>query len=135
VVHGVFGSAVVVGVGRCSERGLPGLYVHLRRHFLVGVSSGMVWPRRSLANLGRLWAGGALACAILELESVSWSSYLRLWRGLEARCIPSLPFFVGVDARRVLSLGWCELYCCPRGVVFVSWSLLALYRPSWPLLL
>jgi hypothetical protein len=42
------------------------------RHFLVNASSGMVRPRRLLANLGRLWAGGALACAILELESVSW---------------------------------------------------------------
>jgi hypothetical protein len=70
VVRGVFGSAVVVDVGRCSERGLPGRYVHLRRHFLVGVSFGMVRPRRPLANLRRLWAGGALACAILELKSV-----------------------------------------------------------------
>jgi hypothetical protein len=66
--------AVVVGVGRCSERGLLERYVHLRRHFLVGVSFGMVRPRRPLANLGRLWAGGALACAILELEPVLWSS-------------------------------------------------------------
>jgi hypothetical protein len=70
VVRGVFGSAVVVGVGRCSECGLLGRYVHLRRHFLVGVSFGMVQSRRQLANLGRLWAGDALACAILELESV-----------------------------------------------------------------
>jgi hypothetical protein len=74
VFRGVFGTAVVVGVGRCSERGLPGRYVHPWRHFLVGVSSGMVRPRRPLANLGRLWAGGALACAILELKSVLWSS-------------------------------------------------------------
>jgi hypothetical protein len=74
VVRGVFGSAAVVGVGRWSEHGLSGRYVHLRRHFLVGVSSGMVRPCRPLAYLGRLWAGGALACAILELESVSWSS-------------------------------------------------------------
>jgi hypothetical protein len=56
VVRGVFGTAVVVGVGRCSERGLPRRYVHLRRHFLVGVSSGMVRPHRLVANLGRLWA-------------------------------------------------------------------------------
>jgi hypothetical protein len=74
VARGVFGLPVVVGVGRCSERGLPGRYVHLRRHFLIDVSSDMVRLRRPLANLGRLWAGGALACAILELESVSWSS-------------------------------------------------------------
>jgi hypothetical protein len=73
VARGVFGLPVVVGVGRCSERGLPGRYVHLRRHFLIDVSSSMVRPRRPLANLGRLWVGG-LACAILELESVSWSS-------------------------------------------------------------
>jgi hypothetical protein len=52
VVRGVFGSAVVVGVGRCSERGLPGRYVHLRRHFLVGISSGMVRPAVRLPILG-----------------------------------------------------------------------------------
>jgi hypothetical protein len=72
VVRGVFSTPDIVGVGRCSERGLSGRYVHLRRHFLVDASSGMVRPRRPLANLGRLWAGGVLACAILELESVSW---------------------------------------------------------------
>jgi hypothetical protein len=72
VVRGVFGTPDIVGVSRCLERGLPGRYVHLRRHFLVGASSGMVRPRRLLANLGRLWVGGALASAILELESVSW---------------------------------------------------------------
>jgi hypothetical protein len=70
VVCGVFGSAVVVSVGRSSECGLRGCYVHLRRHFLVDVLSDMVRPRRPLANLGRLWASGALACAILELELV-----------------------------------------------------------------
>jgi hypothetical protein len=66
--------AVVVGVDRCSERGLLGCYVHPWWHFLVGVSSGMVRPYRPLANLGRLWAGGVLAFAILQLKSVSWSS-------------------------------------------------------------
>jgi hypothetical protein len=65
---------VVVGVDRCTECGLLGLYVHLWRHFLIDVSSGMVRPRHPLAILGSLWAGGVLACAILELESVSWSS-------------------------------------------------------------
>jgi hypothetical protein len=74
VVHEVFGTAVVVGVSRCSERGLSGRYVHLWRYSLAGVSSVMVRPYRPLANLGRLWAGGALACVILELELVSWSS-------------------------------------------------------------
>jgi hypothetical protein len=73
VVRGVFGMLVVVSVGRCSERGLPGRYVHLRWHFLIDVSS-EARPCHPLANLGRLWAGDALTCAILELESVSWSS-------------------------------------------------------------
>jgi hypothetical protein len=74
VVRGVFGMLVVVSVGRCSERGLPGRYVHLRWQFLIDVSSDMARPRHPLANLGRLWAGDTLTCAILELESVSWSS-------------------------------------------------------------
>jgi hypothetical protein len=74
VARGVFGMPVVVSVGRRSERGLSGRYVHLWRRFLIDASSGMVRPRCPLANLGCLWAGGALACAILELESISWSS-------------------------------------------------------------
>ena len=74
MVCGVVGAPAGVVVGRRLERGLPGRYVHRRRRFLVGVSSGQVRPRCSLAILMRIWADGALAWAFPELESTSCHS-------------------------------------------------------------
>jgi hypothetical protein len=59
-------------------------------------------PAAHSPTLRRYWAGGALACAFSEFESVSWSSLLRLWRGLEARCVTFFPLLAEDGARWVL---------------------------------
>jgi hypothetical protein len=75
---GVLGAPFGVGGGRRSELGLPGRYVHRRRHFfMVDASFDLVQPCRSLAIPGHFWVGGALACASMKLELASQSSLLR----------------------------------------------------------
>jgi hypothetical protein len=57
------------------------------------------------------------------------SSHLRLWRGLKAECIASLPFLVEDGTRRVLIVYWCGLSCKSCDVTFVSDSLFDVVQP------